>query len=62
MQGIGGTDALGFARGTSRSDPSGLYWAETFWNSRSHGLETVVLWSVPAFLPSNASVDTSLLR
>ena len=31
--------------------PSGLSWAETFWNSRSHGLGTVVPWSVPAFLP-----------
>ena len=42
--------------------PPGLHRAETFWNSRSHGLVTVVLWSVPAFLPGYASVDTSLLR
>jgi hypothetical protein len=47
---------------TSRSDPSGLCLAETIWNSRSHGLTTVVPWSVPAFLPDNASADLSLLR
>ena len=25
------------------SDPSGFCWVETFWNSHSHGLKTVVL-------------------
>jgi hypothetical protein len=37
--------------GLQEPDPLGLRRAETFWNSRSHGLVTVVLWSVPAFLP-----------
>jgi len=36
--------------------------AAPFWNSRSHGLATVVLWSVPAFLLGRASTDASLLR
>ena len=55
-------DAFGFHSRTSRSDPLGLRRAEAFWNFRSHGLATVVPWSVPAFLPGTAPADTSLLR
>jgi len=47
-------DAFGLRSRTSASDPSGLDWAEAFWNSRSHGLATVGLWSVPAFLPRSS--------
>jgi hypothetical protein len=55
-------DAVAGRAPTSRTDPSGLHRAEAFWNSRRHGLATVGLWSVPAFLPGSASVDTSVLR
>ncbi len=55
-------DAFRLRSRTSQSDPLGLRRAETFWNSRSHGLATVVPWSVPAFCPRSASADTSLLR
>src|SRR5437870_6008060 len=43
-----GWDAFVLRSQTSQSDPLGLRRAETFWNSRSHGLTTVVPWSVPA--------------
>ena len=44
-------DVCGLRSRASRSDPPELDWMEPFWNSRSHGLATVVLWSVPAFHP-----------
>jgi len=41
---------------TSRNDPSGLSWAETFWNSFGCDHSIAVLQSVPAFLLNQASV------
>ena len=41
---------------TSRSDPSGLCRAETFWNSFGSDLSIAVPQSVPAFLPTRGSV------
>ena len=46
----------------SRSGPSGLSRAETFWNSFSCDLTIAGLQSVPAFLLGQASAGTLLLR
>src|SRR5262245_36816455 len=47
----------GFAHTPSGAILPGFAGRKAFWNSRGHGLATVVPWSVPVFLPGQASAD-----
>lgn len=55
-------DAVAVRAPTSRTDPSGLHRAETFWNSRRHGLVALVSSSFPSRLSLGGSLGPPVRR